>query len=261
MLGWLKSISKPKEPSAEDVLRLRAEAALADSFLSDDEWTGLKAAAAASGISEDRALTIYQGVAHGIVEARLLEALDDGMISPEEEQDLQFLGKDLRLALTYVPETQAIVDRAKRMWRLTHEDLPQVPAPLGLQRGEVCYAWVTAEALEQRQRTRAVSFAGPTVSIPIVKGVRYRMGRYNVGRETYQYSHSHGVGTLVVTNKRLIFVGDRSITGRLSSILDVEGYSDGVRITRTSGKPVTYLYRGAAEDFGVILARAWAEGR
>lgn len=261
MLKWLQKQLGPKEPSAEEMYRRRVEAALEDAFLSDDEWSELRAAADEYGLSEDRSRSIYLGAANSIIEQRLLNALSDGQLSPHEESDLEYLAKDLRIDLSFCPDTRAVMNRAKRTWQLTHDPLPIVPSPLGLQRGEVAHMWVTAEAFEDRQRTRAVSFAGPTVSIPIMKGVRYRMGRYNVGRETYQYQHSFGIGTMVVTNARLLFVGERSLTAKLTNILDIEGYSDGVKITRTTGKPHTFVYGEENRDLSTVLARAWVESR
>lgn len=260
MRAWLRELFSGKS-TAETTYLARVETALSDAFLNDAEWAGLKEEAARLGLSEEKARTIYMTSASGIIEDRVLEALEDGQLSPDEETDLEFLARDLRLDLTFAPDTQAIVNRAKLAWRLAHEPLPTVPSPLGLQRSEHAHIWVTAEAFEERERTKAVSFAGPTVSIPIMKGVRYRMGRYNVGRETYRFQHSFGPGTLVITNKRLIFVGERSLTCKLTNILDVEGYSDGVKVTRTTGKPHTFVYGQTNQHLATVLARAWSEAR
>jgi len=261
MLKWLKKQVGPREPTPEELFRQHVSTVLQDSVLTEDEWQELKAAAADIGLTFERAVEIYREAADHIIEQRVAEALEDGWLTPSEDRALAAVAADLKVDIRLLPQMEQALLRAKHSWGIAHLPLPVVASPLGLQKGEVAHMWVTAEALEERQRTRAVSFAGPTISIPIVKGVRYRMGRYNVGRETYQYSHSHGFGTLVVTNKRLIFAGSRSFTARHANILDVEGYSDGVRVTRTSGKPLTYIYGADNRDFGVVLARSWADGR
>lgn len=252
---------RPHVPTDAEVYRQRVELALEDGVLTEEERDSLKKAADRYGLKDAEAQTIYDSVANGIIEKRALEALEDGQFSPGELKDLQRLAHTLRVEPSFGPQLSAQIDRAQRLWMVINSDLPVVPSPLGLQSGEVAHMWVTAEAFEDRQRTKAVSFAGPVISIPIMKGVRYRMGRYNVGRETYQYQHSFGVGTLVVTNKRLLFVGDRSLTVRLPNVLDVQGYSDGVKVTKTTGKPQTFVYGEGNRDFGIVLARAWTEAR
>lgn len=261
MLNAIRGWFGPKEPTALELYRDDVEAALADAVLSNDEWERLAARRLELGLTDDDARPTYIAVAMREVERRVLAALDDGQISPDEEVDLDSLGRSLRIDLSFVPDTQAQIDRAKRTWALANHPLPVVPSPLGLQRGEVAHMWVTAEAFEERSRTKAISYAGPTISIPIMTGVRYRMGRMNVGRETYAYQHSFGVGTLVVTNKRLLFVGDRSITTRLTNILDLDGFTDGVQVVRTTGKPHLYVYGEDDRDFGLVLARAWVNAR
>lgn len=251
----------PSIVTTENLFRGAAREALADAVLTEEEWLDLQGKAAASGIPDARARAIYIEEAMQLVETRVHAALSDNMFSPDEASDLDRLARDLRIDLSFAPGTREVLAQAARTWELLNKPLPVVPSPLGLQAGEVCHAWVTAEAFEERQRTRAVSFAGPTVSIPIMKGVRYRMGRYDVGRETYEYMHSFGVGTLVVTNKRLIFAGDRSLTARLANVLDVEGYRDGVKVVRTTGKPHTFVYGAEHREFSTILAVAWIEAR
>lgn len=260
----LFSAKKQRGPSVgeiEAVFRAQVRHVLADAHLTDEEWLDLQGKATAAGITDQRARALYIDEGMKIVEERVHAALSDNMFSPDEAADLDRLARALRIDVTFTEGTLDVLQKARRMWELANLPLPTVPSPLGLQAGEVCHMWVTAEALEERQRTRAVSFAGPTVSIPIMKGVRYRMGRYNVARETYDYMHSFGHGTLVVTNKRLIFAGDRSLTCRLANILDVEGYSDGVKVTRTTGKPHTFVYGADQSEFSMVLAMAWIGAR
>lgn len=262
MFGLFKRQPEPpRVPTDAEFYRQRVEAALEDAVLTEAEEGDLKAEADRYGMHESEARSIYLSVANAVIEKRVLEALEDGQFSPHELAGLQHLSKTLKIEPSFTPHLKAQIERAQRLWMLINADLPVVPSPLGLQRSEVAHMWVTGEAFEDRQRTKAVSFAGPVISIPIMKGVRYRMGRYNVGRETYQYQHSFGVGTLVVTNKRLLFVGDRSLTVRLPNVLDVQGYSDGVKVTKTTGKPQTFVYGEGNRDFGIVLARAWTEAR
>ena len=121
---------------------------------------------------------------------------------------------------------------------------------------------IDCQAFEDRERTVGVSYAGLTLSIPIVSGIRFRVGQFGVNRQTLRYSHKLGKGDLSVTSERLIFRSpERAITAKLTSIIDIIAYNDGVTIQRTQGKPLTFVFDHVDEDYSLILWRAWQTAR
>lgn len=108
----------------------------------------------------------------------------------------------------------------------------------------------------------SAGYAGLTFSLPIAKGLRFRAGQFAVNRQTLRYSHRLGLGDLCVTNERLIFrSSERAITARLTSVIDVTAYHDGVTVLRTQGKPITFVLAEPDADFALVLWRAWQEAR
>lgn len=88
------------------------------------------------------------------------------------------------------------------------------------------------------------------------------VGQFGVNRQTLRYSHKLGTGDLTVTSERLIFRSpERAITAKLTSIIDIIAYNDGVTVQRTQGKPLTFVLDMADEDFALILWRAWQAAR
>jgi hypothetical protein len=145
---------------------------------------------------------------------------------------------------------------------MAHGPLPSVQTNLGLLGNEVAHVVADCEAFEDRDRTVGVSCAGLTLSIPIVSGLRFRVGQFGVNRQTLRYSHRLGTGDLTVTSERLIFRSpERAITAKLTSIIDIIAYNDGVTVQRTQGKPLTFVLDRADEDFSLILWRAWQTAR
>jgi hypothetical protein len=189
-----------------------------------------------------------------------LEALADGVLSPDEEASILDMTRALKLTLKFDDENSAsAVGRARRAWAVLNRPLPAVESPFRLQNGEVAYLAITAEALEERSRSSSVSYAGPTVSIPIIKGVRFRMGRMAFMPQVTKYMHSFGEGRIVVTNLRIIFASnDKALTAKFKNVLEVQTFTDGLRVTKTTGKPQIFRY---AEDriAGLIVASAWTE--
>jgi hypothetical protein len=66
-------------------------------------------------------------------------------------------------------------------------------------------------------------------------------------------------GELIITNKRVIFRGDaKSFSFKLDKLLEINFYSDGVRLTDDKGKPRMLQFATAANTdvIGAILSHA-----
>lgn len=169
-------------------------------------------------------------------------ALDDGLLSPEEEQRISSA-----LARygdpTLGPITQGKLDAARLQFAAWNAPLDPVMSPLLLKRGEWCVHGIQATAYEERQRTTRIDYAGPTARIKIMKGVYYRVGSAKLSRKTEAYSHSFGSGVLCATNKRLLWVApNKTITIPLYKILMFEPFSDGIKVFKDTGKPILFEF-------------------
>jgi hypothetical protein len=86
---------------------------------------------------------------------------------------------------------------------------------------------------------------GASVSIPIMKGVRYRVGSGSIRTEKTLQATDHG--RLLVTDKAIVFEGGgRNERITWVQVADVELMLDGFRIAKRSGPP--RLYRVGAPD-------------
>ncbi|MGH7559397.1 MAG: hypothetical protein ACRENB_00090 [Gemmatimonadales bacterium] len=138
--------------------------------------------------------------------------------------------------------------------------LPPVDAGIPLQKGEVCYWKGGCSWRELRSRTTRVSYHGPTVSIPIMKGVRYRLGSIAPTVERSQSLEQIDSGVLYITSKRLFFDGAaKNSTITYKSLVRVAVFPGGFEAEKQTGRsPYFYLeqdtHRGSA-----IASRALAE--
>lgn len=230
---------------------------IADGVLADVEVAELKACAEDLGLDEPTAASLYGASVNVLFNSTVAGMLEDGQLSPEEDARLTSMLSGLKVNALFEHETIMILDDARRGWAINNAPLPEIPAPVHLQRGEKAYAVVRAEAWEERSRVSRVSYAGPALNLRVVQGVYLRAGTYAVGGQREAYEYLIGQGDLIVTNKRLIFVGaNKSISPRLDSILQIDPYIDGVRVTRATGKPVLYRFETREPWFGAILSRA-----
>jgi hypothetical protein len=65
-------------------------------------------------------------------------------------------------------------------------------------------------------------------------------------------------GILYVTNKRLIFTGSRraNTTIRLTSVLAITPYSDGVEIQKTTGRNQIFIFQNTDAEVGNAIISA-----
>lgn len=241
--------------------RRAVDLAMVDSVVTDQEAASLSAERERLGILDGEGERAYAEAARALIDRRVLAALVDNLISPEEDLEIFDTAAGLNISPNFAPDVARALQRGRSLYGFIHAPLRAVAPSLGLGAGEVCYYSSNTTAYETRTRTVSTSYGGPVVSIPIMKGVRYRIGNIAATRHTEDYAHSFGLGATVITNSRLIYAGAKSITVRLTNILDIEAYTDGAMITKTTGKPLTFVAPNDADGFAIILTRAWNQAR
>ena len=195
-------------------------------------------------LNDGQASEIVRGCALAHIQKYVGQILADGRVDPSEDSGLEQLRiRTGAQALEFDPASSSALDQARRRWALEQETLVEVPCPLILQRNERCFLTIVAQAAEMRQRTVRVNYGGTTASIRIMKGVRYRVGSIRVERQTEDYEHTFGVGTLCLTDRRLLWSGpNKSLSYLHSSIIDLTGFSNAIEVRRTSGKPMRFYF-------------------
>ncbi|MCW0953232.1 hypothetical protein OIT44_03975 [Weissella ceti] len=112
---------------------------------------------------------------------------------------------------------------------------------------------------EERTRTERVGYSGVTTNVRIMKGVSYRAGTVKPIKNTITENKIIRTGPLYLTNKRLIMLSDtKPGTIRLSSVVNIIPYSDGVCIQKDSGKDVV-LTGFNGELFTILMKRMITE--
>ncbi|MCV9965112.1 hypothetical protein OIU34_24835 [Pararhizobium sp. BT-229] len=94
--------------------------------------------------------------------------------------------------------------------------------------------------------------SGASISIPIVKGVRYRVGAGRIASEkSWQVT---ATGRLLITDKAVVFESpeknDRITWGQIA---DVELMVDGFRIAKRTGSPKTFVVNSPDPKFAAVL--------
>jgi hypothetical protein len=140
--------------------------------------------------------------------------------------------------------------------RLRTSGPPAVASPLNLKGGET--AFLSTPATLARYQTRTHYVGGSSgFSFPIGHtGIRYRVGAYS-GHPVQQQSLSKiDVGSLVLTNLRVAFIGRmKSTSMTLAKIMHVEVYNDGLSVFQEGKEnPDFYL---VSEPKRVVFLLNW----
>ncbi len=127
--------------------------------------------------------------------------------------------------------SQAWIDECER----TYQQMEMIcaPVPLGLDSDEqVVFALPGVHLLEARAIRRSRnSYGGPTIRL--AKGLSLRLGAGVSQSESQDELRSIDDGTLVLTTKRLAFLGSlRTNNVRLDDIIGIRDYIDGIQVHR-----------------------------
>ena len=207
-------------------------------------------------ITDEDFKNILEKKRYDIVNDMFQKALEGGQYSPKEEAELNDISERLQVTLVFDENTKNIIKKSKKMWEIENSPLSTIAIDINLYKDEICYYSSVIDYFEYKTITKKIGYSGPTFRFKIMKGLYYRAGRLNVQRETKDVLTKIDTGNAYITNKRIILVGNnRTFNIQLNKILDIELFSDGVKIIKDVGRNVFLGYRDEIELFALVLAR------
>lgn len=169
----------------------------------------------------------------------LRAAKNDGKITAEEEVELNKIQEFLQIPSGEIVTSKKELARLRLVAEIQNGNAPTVTVQnVILQKKEVAHWVEPGSILEERVVSRRYEGGSQGVSIRIARGLTYRVGAHRGHIVTDTAVMPVSTGELIVTNRRIIFRGDaKSFNLRLDKLLEVNFYSDGVRLTDDKGKP------------------------
>lgn len=225
-----------------------------DGRLSDDEMYDMQAWYKELGLTQDD----LKSVRVQAYNAALRAAKADGVVTAEEEAELAKLQKFLMIPESEIAKSKKELIRLRLITEIKNGNPPIFSVPnVVLQKEELAYWMEPASILEERVVSRHYEGGSQGFSFRIAKGVSYRVGSHRGRIVTDKAVLPVSVGDLIITNKRVLFRGDvKSFMIRLDKMLEVDFYSDGIRLTDDKGKPrvVKFDNEGGVDVVGAILS-------
>lgn len=254
---WLPTL--PRMSSVLDVARpavreYRAalQAALADGELSDCERAELTALADRLGIDDKTRRRLYAS-ALAVVFSSMAQ---DRRIDDAERAALIKLQAQLDVDLP--AETIQDYRRFRLLAEIDNGVLPVLELDgVMLQAGEEVHWSEPGDLVEEKVVSRRYQGGSQGVSIPLGGGVRWRVGAAR-GKMVSEYGLVKvSAGRFVVTNKRLMFAGDKkSFSVPFGKLVNINLAADGVVLGMATGKPrmVCFSVVGNADVVGSVIS-------
>lgn len=255
-----ESVQQVRTEAFEDAYRSALRERIADRRLNDDELAYLGRIQGQFQIGEEREREIRTEEASTVVRAMLNEASEDGLVSPEEDAEVQWTLANLDAESDLTEDEAGRWLRYRQYWDLENGPLPVVESGLNLQKNEVCHFLHATDWFELRTETRRVNYGGPTARIRIVKGIYWSAGSLGVQRVSRDVLRQIDTGVVYLTNKRILFVGQkRNMNIRLNRVLDFTPFTDGVEITKDAGRSPVFAFTENIDIFCLTLNRLLAD--
>lgn len=120
----------------------------------------------------------------------------------------------------------------------------QCQGGLVLQKAEICHWEETAGLRIQKTKREYVGgYSSVSVPVPMVRGVRFRVGGFKGHPIDHTILDDGGTGVLHITNQRICFTGPQhSVAIPFKKMINVQGYEDGFMVqTSNEKKPGIFI--------------------
>ncbi len=168
--------------------------------------------------------------------------IGDGGVSDEEQQkiNLQRMEKEKheRLAQKQNDFKQFLAAVQNGTTHITSKN----PSPIILKKNENVSIVMNNINLQEPRAVRQThaAYGGPTVRV--AKGVSFRLGGASARSESHEEIRVIDRGSLILTNKRLIFIGSKRTNNiDISKIMAIEAYKDGIELQRENKQKTEYF--------------------
>lgn len=230
--------------------------AIADGKLTDDEIDAIGSKYQQYGLTKED----IKGLGSKAYEKAAKVIWADGIVSDSEAEQLKRIQQLLMVPDAEIGEIKASISRIQMINQIQNGILPSIqPSGLILLKGEIAYWEEPAKLLEEKVVKRGYVGGSQGVSFRVAKGITYRVGASKGQLISETAVVPTATGKLVITNKRVVFIGDRkSLNIKLDLILNLEMYTDGMNITDSKGTPriIQLVNKLNTDIVGSVLSRS-----
>ncbi len=231
--------------------------AVEDGKLTDEEISDLDHEKADLGLTDED----IKGIRAEIYTAAFTSAKSDKQVTKEEEVELEKIQKFLGLSDNDIEPDKKELARLRLLNEIQNGNMPAVyVSNIVLLKDEKTFWAEPSDFIEEKTLRHRYEGGSSGVSFRIMKGVSYRVGSsrgYIMAEKGWVVTSS---GDLIITNKRIIFKGDRkSFDIKLNKILSTENYTNALVVSESgkqTAKTIKFKQPGNQDIIGATLSYA-----
>jgi len=211
---------------------------LDDEMLTDREENELREHAQELGLTEKEYIEIRTTIFNDSISSILKKIKKSKRYSPDDEIALKKISEQQQVNIDFSLD---FLTQYRQLWEIenTGEFTPQsIDVHIRLTTNEICYFEAISEWKREKRIKKHKGYIGGSIGFRVAKGVTFRVGKAVPLYDEYDDIVSISEGTLYVTNKKIVFIGDKKSTNiTLGKFADYELYRDAIKINKTSGPP------------------------
>lgn len=179
--------------------------------------------------------------------------VSDEVVTQQEHEALKRIQRLFNIPSDKISAELQVLDKHKVLRQIQSGVLPTCHTNIILKKGEVAHFSYFADLIEERAVRGRYQGGSAGVSFRVAKGVNFRVGQsrgtYHSDREPVAVSS----GKLIVTNKRIIFDGDKkgfNIT--IGQLLSYEVFDNSILVKPTRGNPRLVEFKDTSYDPDIL---------
>mgnify|MGYP000564820257 FL=1 len=237
-----------------DIYRNKLENVLKEDNLTDSKASFLDSIIKNLELPEEISLKITEEIKTKNLTDKWKEITSDDRLSPDEIKEFESLSRNLNITIQMSEASKEATEKMKYLWLIENSEIPKIEVDLNLASKEVCYYTSNVEWYEYRKVTKRIDYHGPSLSIPIFKGLKYKVGSISPRSISNDEIKLIDSGQLFVTNSKVIFVGTiGNKTIPLSKLLFIESIDNGVVLNKETGTSPIIKVSGEFEWLTLML--------
>lgn len=239
----------------EIAYRQRAEKSIHDGQITTGDKAALVGLQKVVSLPSELADTIYREVCQAHLN-QFVEAFGaDARITPDEDQRLQAISKNLGVKLS--AEAKRTVERFRQYWAIENTSLPIIEVATSLQKSEQCHFYAEGvQWYEERATARRTNSDDHYEQHKSFDVVDLQSNATSVRKERFDIIKRISTGNLYLTSKRLIFESQEKTTSvKLNTIVSVKAYKQGISVDKLTGKNMLLLMDPDAGSLALLIQR------
>ncbi len=162
--------------------------------------------------------------------------------SPDDEEALKQIAKNQQVNLKFADNLFALYRQLWEIERTGKYTLTAIDTDIRMSNSEECYFETPSTWKREKHIRKHQGYIGGSIGFRITDGITLRVGRALPVYDEYDSIEPISDGMLYVTNKKIVFVGDKkSTTITFGRFANYELYKDAIQINKTSGPPDIFM--------------------